>query len=152
MVVSFQSRLLMLGSKVGVGRCRLVATCVSSSYPSMVSKSHCPSPLSHCSFKVCSCDPETQPLMENIKMSARVKGVCVKRHGGKKCGGNKKDLPVLPGPAPMILNLDPGTESEFAFCDLDFFLMADAVFAACPIIARKFCASSVLAATEHTKW
>lgn len=148
---SFSKSSSYVGLNSRVGRCRLVATCVSSSYPSIVLKSHSPLPLSHSSCKFCSCDPETQPLVENIKMSARVKGVCAKRHGGEKRDGNKKDLPVLPGPASMILNLDPSTESEFAFCDLDFFLTADAVFAACPIVAGKFCASSVLAATERTR-
>lgn len=51
----------------------------------------------------------------------------------------KQNLPVLPRPASMFLNLDPRAKSDFALGDFDLLLFANGVFASRPVVGRNFC-------------
>lgn len=47
-------------------------------------------------------------------------------------------LPMLPGPAAALLNLDPGTEPNLALEKLDSLLLANGVLAFGPVVGRDF--------------
>lgn len=47
-------------------------------------------------------------------------------------------LPVAPAPALKRRTLDPGTDAEFTFGDLDFFLVAFGAFAASSALGGNF--------------
>lgn len=46
---------------------------------------------------------------------------------------------MLPSPATMILNFNPGSETELALEDFDIFLLANTIFAFGAVVAGDLC-------------
>jgi uracil-DNA glycosylase len=61
------------------------------------------------------------------------------RTSREKNRSTQEIIPVLPSPATMILNFNPGSETELALEDFDIFLLANTIFAFGAVVAGDLC-------------
>jgi len=85
--------------------------------------------------------PDTQPLDDLVSAAMSSPHPFCIRWGDAVI----HNIPVLPTPRAMVLDLDPGTAAQLALGDLLGIVFADLVLTASPVVGRQFCMVGVLA-------